>query len=258
MNIVLFEQEEVVHGCAVLSFRDSRFCHIKRVLKLSAGACFKAGIINGVKGSARISLATEKYLVAVFEKLEYEDCALFPLHLVIGFPRPIQLRRILRDVSSLGISSIHLVGTELGERSYLDSGLAHMEKMHTYLIRGLEQAGGTKLPLITVSESVRTFCSQHTHILGDSTHQKLILDTKNTLTDLGSAALRGDVLWIAIGSERGWTESERLLFSAMGFRAVDMGRRTLRTETAACAACAVVLANAHAWKRKIQIGRAHV
>lgn len=71
MNIVLFEQEEVVHGCAVLSFRDSRFCHIKRVLKLSAGACFKAGIINGVKGSARISLATEKYLVAVFEKLEY-------------------------------------------------------------------------------------------------------------------------------------------------------------------------------------------
>ena len=41
---------------------------------------------------------------------------------------------------------------------------------------------------------------------------------------------------IAVGSERGWTDRERDLLSAAGFIRLSMGKRAMRTETAALAA----------------------
>jgi 16S rRNA (uracil1498-N3)-methyltransferase len=48
------------------------------------------------------------------------------------------------------------------------------------------------------------------------------------------------VLEIAIGPEGGWAPEEEALFDANGWRAVSLGPRILRAETAATAALAVV------------------
>jgi RsmE family RNA methyltransferase len=47
---------------------------------------------------------------------------------------------------------------------------------------------------------------------------------------------------LAIGSERGWTEGEVELLEAHGFTVAGLGRRILKTETAAIAASALALA----------------
>jgi 16S rRNA (uracil1498-N3)-methyltransferase len=47
-------------------------------------------------------------------------------------------------------------------------------------------------------------------------------------------------LEIAIGPEGGWAAEEEALFDANGWRAVSLGPRILRAETAALAALAVV------------------
>ena len=47
-------------------------------------------------------------------------------------------------------------------------------------------------------------------------------------------------LEIAIGPEGGWAPAEEALFDANGWRAVTLGPRILRAETAAIAALAVV------------------
>ena len=45
----------------------------------------------------------------------------------------------------------------------------------------------------------------------------------------------------AIGSERGWTERERDLLENAGFSLCSMGKRILRTETAATVASSIIL-----------------
>ena len=54
---------------------------------------------------------------------ETDGKELFPLKMIIGFPRPIQLKRLLRDIAALGVCEVHLTGTELGEKSYMQSNL---------------------------------------------------------------------------------------------------------------------------------------
>jgi 16S rRNA (uracil1498-N3)-methyltransferase len=48
------------------------------------------------------------------------------------------------------------------------------------------------------------------------------------------------VLEFALGPEGGWAPAEEALFDASGWRAVSLGPRILRAETAAVAALAVV------------------
>ena len=54
-------------------------------------------------------------------------------------------------------------------------------------------------------------------------------------------------LWLAAGSERGWSTSERHLFTERHFTAYSMGERILRTETAVTAAVSVCLALSGIW-----------
>jgi 16S rRNA (uracil1498-N3)-methyltransferase len=64
---------------------------------------------------------------------------------------------------------------------------------------------------------------------------------RNALEEM-MAALKTDMpaLEIAIGPEGGWAPEEEALFDANGWRAVSLGPRILRAETAAISALAVV------------------
>jgi 16S rRNA (uracil1498-N3)-methyltransferase len=53
-----------------------------------------------------------------------------------------------------------------------------------------------------------------------------------------------DRIAVLLGPEGGWTDAERLLATASGWRAASLGPQILRTETAAVAALAIL---ANAW-----------
>ncbi|UTC66438.1 MULTISPECIES: 16S rRNA (uracil(1498)-N(3))-methyltransferase [unclassified Treponema] len=246
-------------GCCVFYKNDERYQHIKKVLHLKEGDAFKAGLINGNIGEALISHLSEEKIVFSFspnradkiedrtdaDRIERKPLPLPPIKIILGFPRPIQLRRILRDAASLGFAEIILCGTELGERSYLRSNLSSPEEIKKYIIDGISQAGQTLMPEFSFCNSVKEALKD----LSDTSFSgsKVLLDIGDFPSLSTFKMQEGEDLTIAIGSERGWTQNERETFLAEGFVSYSMGKRILRTETAITSALAVLLANNGFW-----------
>ena len=273
MNIILLRQEELSDGNFSFAKTDERFLHINKVLKLGVGAVFKAGIIDGEKGTAEITSFSDELLTARFTVSEdagggSDDSALPPIRLILGFPRPIQLRRILRDVAGLGIEALYLTGTELGEKSYLQADIAAETEIERLLIDGCSQAGDTHIPKVYRAYSVRHFFDRYEDDIRPD-HLRAVLDVPFQIGQDRIEQAYGEqdsalcipamyplpqlqwngkqTLWLAVGNERGWSLNERLLFAKKQFTAYTMGRRILRTETAVTSAVAVCLALSGAW-----------
>lgn len=236
MNICLFEQNEIE---SPLNFDDARGDHILKVLKKKQGDDFTAGIIDGSSGVARISNIDESARKIFFEFTATGDGKpLNPLKMIVGFPRPIQLRRLLRDVAALGVSELHLTGTELGEKSYMQSDLAQPQNARELLREGTVQAGSTHVPEVFVHKSLQE-CLE---ALSQQGEHLICLDNINPACSLGEIPFSKEVPVVAaIGSERGWTDKERKLLEESGFIRCGMGSRIMRTETAATVAGAIIL-----------------
>jgi len=239
MNIVLFD------GDPFFARSDDRYQHIKKILRKGVGDSFFAGVIDGPEGTATITSLDDKGLAFDF-RAERATVPLYPVRLIVGFPRPIQLKRLLRDVASLGVEAVYLTGTELGEKSYRESTLVDRGAARESLLEGCMQAGSSSVPELGAFDSIGEALASEKASGG--TCRKILLDTVAPDCSLINAPLGGispeSPLVLAIGSERGWTEAERRRFREAGFTVCSMGRRILRTETAATAALALALAKA--------------
>ena len=237
MNICLFDEAEISKP---LSFDDKRAEHLLTVLHKKQGDDFTAGIIGGQSGVATITRVDEAARQIFFEFSATGDGKpLNPLKMIVGFPRPIQLRRLLRDIAALGVSELHLTGTELGEKSYMQSDLAQPEAARELLLEGTVQAGSTHVPEVFVHRTLKE-CLEHMAALEGP--QLICLDNINPACSLGEVQFSADVPVVAaIGSERGWTDKERILLEQVGFTRCGMGSRIMRTETAATVAGAIIL-----------------
>ncbi len=249
MNIILFSEEdkfspsdvEIANELWVFYKNDDRYSHIKKILKLKEEDKFKAGIINGGIGEAEIlSFTKERILFSFVETTK--ALSLPPVKLILGFPRPIQLKRILRDVGSLACSEIFLCGTELGEASYLKSSLAEESQIRKYLLDGISQAGQSLLPKFSFHSSIEKCLNFIEAEKCSSSSKKILLDIDKTAKPLSKLDFENyDEFILAIGSERGWTDNERKAFSNHNFVKSSIGDRILRTETATTSALAITL-----------------
>lgn len=241
MNIILFDTDEIDKP---LSRKDDRGKHIIRILHKKEGETFEAGIINGACGHATITEITETEIKFNFKAERIPD-TLYPLILIIGFPRPIQLKRLLRDVSSLGVCQILLVGTELGEKSYIQSTMMEKGAATKALIDGAMQAKNTFIPELSFYENIQDALKDLKYGINKSCSMPLLLDNVSPTYELGEITRKGRLenrtVIAAIGSERGWSEHEREIFFDAGFLSCGMGNRILRTETAAVTATSLIL-----------------
>ena len=237
MNICLFEKSEISKP---LSFDDERAGHLLKILHKKEGESFTAGIIDGKSGTATITKIDETGRQIFFDfTATGEGKPLNPLKMIIGFPRPIQLKRLLRDIAALGVSEVHLTGTELGEKSYMKSDLAQPKAAWELLREGTVQAGSTHVPKVFVHTTLVETLGSLSLSKGE---QLICLDNINPCGPLGQVQFSTDVPVIAaIGSERGWTDKERKLLEDAGFIRCGMGPRIMRTETAATVAGAIIL-----------------
>lgn len=239
MNICLFTSDEISKP---LPLRDERAQHIIKVLHKKSGDTFTAGIISGQSGTAVIREITD-------EGINFEFSAggdgkpLSSLEMIIGFPRPIQLKRLLRDIAALGVVRVHLTGTDLGEKSYMQSNLVEHGAAYKMLLDGTVQAGSTHVPELclykTLDECLKALGGEGLLLALDNVNPAARLadavkQKKNVVTE-------GARVVAAIGSERGWTDRERSLLESKGFMRCGMGERIMRTETAATVAGAIIL-----------------
>lgn len=236
MNLILFEEDSFS-----VSAEDPRYEHLKQILKKGEGDVFAAGVINGKKGTAVIESFNEKECVCRFEPLE-ESLPLYPFTLIVGMVRPITARRLLKDLTTLGVGRILFAQTELTDRSYRSGSLWRPEEYRKYLIEGAVQAGETRLPEVGIPYSLKAALSEIPEC-----PTRIVFDNRGTAGGLGRQTGVSFPAVAAVGSERGWTDRERVLFAENGFTFCSMGKRILRTETAAAVAAALLLEHSGEW-----------
>jgi RsmE family RNA methyltransferase len=164
--------------------------------------------------------------------------------MLIGFPRPIQLKRMFRDLAGLGVAAVHLSGTDLGEKSYLDSTLIQRGAAEKLLREGASQAKSTHVPSLAVHprlDAALAFLTPANCLCLAADNIRPVSSLREALATLSPGELRKRGVVCAIGAERGWTDRERHLLEEAGFLRTSLGARVLRTETAAAVAGALIL-----------------
>ena len=240
MNIILFEEHELGHS---LSRRDERTIHLLKVLHKKTGDVFEAGIVGGLRGTGKIEKINFDGSVFVTVQATEPPPLRMRLKMAVAFVRPIQLKRIFRDLSNMGVSSIDLIGSDLGEKSYRDTKLLNDGGARAALIEGAVQARDTRIPTIEVYDNLEKWLEVRPWESKDSRRIPLLMVMDNVRAEGSffhvSQTSRPAV--IAIGPERGWSERERECFEKAGFMRLSMGNRALRTETACVAAATLAM-----------------
>ena len=248
MNLILFENRELGKP---LPRRDERTIHLIKVLKKKPGDSFDAGVLGGQRGTGRIEKINLDGSILFSLQLNENPPPRFPIRVAVGFPRPIQLRRLLRDISSLGAESIDLMGTELGEKSYRDTKLLNDGGAQAALIEGAVQARDTSIPVLTVYASLEQWLEEQPWIPKAAVFGTpkslmpgpILVAADNVRPDGTMSRLSPTMrpMVVAVGSERGWSDQERVMLDSAGFMRLSLGNRALRTETACVAATVIAL-----------------
>ena len=243
MNLMLFEPGEIGQ---TIPKGDERNTHLRKVLGKGPGDSFDAGILGGNRGRGRIESLAPDGSISVSLDCHTPPPPKAPLVLAVGFPRPIQLRRLLRELCSMGIAGLDLISTELGEKSYRDTKLLVDGGAQAALKEGLIQARDTIPPALACWPSLAAWLEGRTGGEEGKLSSASILAFDNAPGALSvQEALEGtggEKLALLIGSERGWSPAERKLLDSRAIVRAQMGERALRTECASIAAASLALA----------------
>lgn len=142
MNLILFEPHELN---VPLPRTDRRAVHLVEVLRRVAGDNFDAGLVNGPRGKATLTAIAPDALTIAFAWGEPLPPAP-SLTLIVGLPRPQTARDILRDATSLGVTTLHFIRTEKGEANYAQSTLWSSGEWRRHVLAGAEQAFDPRIP----------------------------------------------------------------------------------------------------------------
>ena len=230
MNILLFDQSELKNNQLILN--DRRAEHIRKILRAGCNDQLKVGRINGPTGRATIREINKKQVVL------HVDVSGPPpprpaTGLVLALPRPIMLKRILSQASTLGVDAIYLINSQRVEKSFFHASLLEEENMRPHLLHGLEQAGDTRLPQISIHQRFKPFIEDLLPKIAKEFPARLVAhpEAGSSLPELVKIPLQRKAL-LAIGPEGGWIDYEIDKFREQGFCPFSMGPRILRVDTA--------------------------
>ena len=239
MNIILFEEHELGRN---LPRRDERTIHLLKVLHKKLGDEFEAGILGGMRGMGRISKINLDGSIFVTVQATDPPPPRLRLRMAVSFVRPIQLRRIFRDLSSIGVSAIDLVAADMGEKSYRDTKLLLNGGAQAALVEGAVQARDTRIPEFKLYDNIESWLGAYPWDRTDNRIPQLIAaDNVRAEGSFFNLSVTSRPIVVAVGPERGWSDRERDLFEKAGFLRLSIGERSLRTETACTAAAALAM-----------------
>ncbi len=224
---------------ASVELDESAAHHVARVLRMQAGDALV--LFDGTGGEYEASIASigrRAVRVAVGAHHAVEREALLAVRVVQGVSAADRMDYTVQKAVELGAFAIQPV---LCERSVvrLDASRAssRVEHWRRIVIATCEQCGRNRLPEVRPVVRVADYCANP-----DLVAPRLLLSPETRLR-LGEAAAEvRDTAVIAIGPEAGFSPAEEALFLKTGFVQVRLGTRILRTETAAPAALAALLA----------------
>jgi 16S rRNA (uracil1498-N3)-methyltransferase len=226
MNLILLtEQDFMTPGQVCITGR--RHAHIRKVLKAVPGETVACGTTGGNMGYGEIvSMDSTRVILTVI--LDQPPPPPLPLQLVLGLPRPKMLKRIIQNVTALGVKQIYLVNSWRVEKSFWQSPLLADEKLDEYKMLGLEQAKDTRMPMIHKKRFFARFVKNELPDVAKSTWCITAHPRTNRICPAGV----NRPVTLAIGPEGGWIDLEVETLENIGFVTCSTGPRILTVETA--------------------------
>lgn len=214
--------------------------HLARVLRaqpgmqadvVAGGRVFHAEVAAVSQGEVRFNLLAE----AVAEPA-------LPVTLVMSVYKFDHMEWAIEKITELGVRAIVPVVAERSEKHLALAAARRVERWRRIAHEAAQQSRRSDVPLIADPVPLARYAR------AESESARLVLAEQERSTTLRFAldellaAAPGEIpaFEIAIGPEGGWTPGEGALFDDSGWRAVSLGPRILRAETAAIAALAVV------------------
>jgi 16S rRNA (uracil1498-N3)-methyltransferase len=152
------------------------------------------------------------------------------LALLVPALRPERTSWLVEKATEIGVAAIHFLHMERAPR---DFGAGTLARLRRVAGAAVEQCHRSSLPDITGPHE----WSELT-LLTAGVEARWVMDTAEDAAGWGAVEETGALL---IGPEGGWSERERKELRAAGWRAIGLGARVLRAETAAVVGAARLL-----------------
>ena len=261
--------------------KDPRTKHIFGHLRKVDGDSVTIGIISGRRGKAIVRiegddgkrLEFEQGAAAVSLLNDYEsggggsNQTQYEIVLVLSLPFPKRLKVLWAQIASMGVTRICIIRGALSDPNYCKTSAIAPEVYRPLVEEGMSQGCHTKQVTVEVEVGepvsravLEKLCLTKTTTTTESWSDDdiaIFLDCgdeaveppqcRQVIVDkLSGGGLDRDGtkkrVVLAIGSERGWTESEAKLFHEAGYESASLGRSILRVDTAVIAGLGIVSA----------------
>ena len=270
-NRILFEPHECDAEACALRREDARAGHIRDVLRAGSGAHVRVGVVNGGKYDGIVEEHAEDggMTVRLGAEEASAEASAYDVDVLLAMPRPKVLRRLWAPLASLGIARIVLVNANKVERYYFDSSALDVGTIRGEILRGLEQAGDTRVPQVGVGLRLPPVVDRVSGVLSSEDPKTngfewllegqrgwtmdadvlLLAHPGQGRTSVADALehARGKRVLLAIGPEGGWTDYELDLFENAGFKRVGLGSRTFTTDVACISLVSAVRERQQSW-----------
>lgn len=218
--------------------------HMARVLRAQPG--MEADVVAGGRvfhaEVAAVQLNHADSVVRLNLVAELEADPALPVTLTIAVYKFDRMEWAIEKATELGVAEIVPVITQRTEKHLAAAAAKRAQRWRRIAHEAAQQSRRSDVPLIhepvPLSARVKAATSAARIVLAEQERTT----TLRFAIEEAQAAAEGKmpVLEIAIGPEGGWAPEEEALFDTNGWRAVSLGPRILRAETAAIAALAVV------------------
>lgn len=243
MNCILLPETNFQHDNASAYINDlAQIAHVNKVLNAQVGDRLKIGQLGGKLGSAIIKTITSDSIQLSDIQLNNNPPAKLNLIVVLALPRPKVLRRLIMDMTALGVNDIILINSYRTQKSYWQSPM--LARLDEFVLEGLQQGVDTIAPRISLQKRFKPFVEDKLANLMTSRaivahpysalsfaqymQQPQLENTEPAHRSVNSLLPS----MVFIGAEGGWIDYEIELLAEQGCTPVNIGPRILRTEAA--------------------------
>lgn len=226
-------------NCYYIQGKD--FNHIKNVLRMNAGDTFLVSC-GGTSDLCEITLISSDTVTAEIIEKNYNNTEL-PIEITLfqGLPKADKMELIIKHTTELGVSKI--VPTEMKRCVVKLDDKKKDNKIARWQTIAESAAKQSKRNIVPTVGSVMSFkemlsaVKDYDLFIIPYENKEGMTATKENL----SAIKKGMKIAILIGSEGGFEEKEIMEAVSCGGKTISLGKRILRTETAAITAVGMVM-----------------
>lgn len=233
-----FFSEDITAGAASVRISGDEFTHLKRVLRLKQGDDLAVFNGKGLEVTGRITAMDAGCAIVSVEGTAYGRLeSPRAIRLLQGLLKSDKPEFVIQKATELGVATITFFTTS---RTVPISNGSKTKgtRWRKAAIEAAKQCGRTRLPELTPVAAFKdavTGCTEGVRLILWEGEGKTI-----PIKDALKNADPDSAITVAVGPEGGFSAEDVAVAEAAGFKAVSIGPRILRAETAALAAIAII------------------